>query len=127
MSLVYGKLTLIGIVSGLLAGIVGGGSDAIIVPALVALKVMDNYKLAVGTSLATLLPPVGVFAVYNYYKNGDVNIWYALYLALMFTIGSYIMSFVGIKINKDLIRKIYAFFLIGLGIIILIDNNSKYL
>ena len=45
----------------------------------------------------------------------------------MFTIGSYIMSFVGININKDLVRKIYAFFLIGLGIIILFDSSSKYL
>ena len=127
ISAVYIKLTLIGIVSGLLAGIVGGGSDAIIVPALVAFKVMDSYKMAVGTSLATLLPPVGIFAVYNYYKKGDVNIWYALYLALTFTIGSYIMSFVGIEINKNLTRKIYAMFLIVLGVIILVDNNSKYL
>ena len=127
MSIVYGKLTLIGLVSGLLAGVVGGGADAIIVPALVALKVMNSYKIAIGTSLATLLPPVGIFAVYNYYKNGDVNIRYALYLAAMFTIGSYLMSFVGMKINKNLSRKLYAFFLIILGVVILLDENSKYI
>ena len=50
MSLVYGKLTLIGLVSGLLAGVVGGGADAIIVPALVALQVTNSYKMAIGTS-----------------------------------------------------------------------------
>lgn len=121
------KLTIIGLVSGLLAGIVGGGADAIIVPALIALKVMDNYKLAVGTSLATLLPPIGIFAVYNYYKNGDVNIKYALYLAVMFTIGSYLISFVGIQMDKDLIRNIYGIFLICLGIIIFIDKSGEYL
>tara|TARA_B100000963_G_scaffold308470_1_gene283954 strand:- start:1000 stop:1383 length:384 start_codon:yes stop_codon:yes gene_type:complete len=127
MALVYGKLTLIGLASGLLAGLVGGGADAIIVPALMALNVTNNYKLAIGTSLATLLPPVGIFAVYNYYKKGDVNISYAFYLALMFTIGSYIMSFVGININKSMLRKIYAFFLIFLGIVILVDGESKYI
>ena len=127
MLAVYGKLTLIGLISGLLAGIVGGGSDAIIVPALVALQVTNNYKMAIGTSLATLLPPVGIFAVYNYYKNGDVNIRYALYLAAMFTVGSYLMSFVGMKINKNLSRKLYAFFLIVLGVVILLDENSKYI
>ena len=84
-------------------------------------------KLAIGTSLATLLPPVGIFAVYNYYKKGDVNISYAFYLALMFTIGSYIMSFVGMNINKSLLRKVYAFFLICLGIIILLDGEAKYI
>ena len=50
MALVYGKLTLIGLASGLLAGLVGGGADAIIVPALMALNVTNNYKLAIGTS-----------------------------------------------------------------------------
>ena len=127
MALVYGKLTLIGLASGLLAGLVGGGADAVIVPALMALNVTNNYKLAIGTSLATLLPPVGIFAVYNYYKKGDVNISYAFYLALMFTIGSYIMSFVGMNINKSMLRKIYAFFLICLGIIILLDAEAKYI
>ena len=121
------KLTLIGLASGLLAGLVGGGADAIIVPALMALNVTNNYKLAIGTSLATLLPPVGIFAVYNYYKKGDVNISYAFYLALMFTIGSYFMSFIGMNINKSMLRKIYAFFLIFLGIVILVDGESKYI
>ncbi len=121
----YPKLTLIGMVSGLLAGIVGGGSDAIIVPALVGLGVVSSYKTAVGTSLATLLPPVGIFAVWNYYKSGDVKIWYALYLALMFTIGSYLMSTVGTKINKNTTKRLYALFLIGLGIFILIDKTHQ--
>ena len=45
----------------------------------------------------------------------------------MFTIGSYIMSFVGMNINKSMLRKIYAFFLICLGIIILLDGEAKYI
>lgn len=54
----------------------------------------------------SVIPPVGVFAVYEYYKNGNVNIWYALYIAIMFTIGSFIMSKIGVKINKN-IRHIF--------------------
>lgn len=122
MLLNYGKLTLIGLVAGLLAGIVGGGSDALIAPALVFMSVVKNYKSAVGISLASLIPPVGVFAVYEYYKNGDVNIWYAVYIAVMFTIGSYIMSKIGVKIPKNITRRIYAVFLIGLGIFIFADS-----
>jgi len=124
MVIEYVKLTIIGLISGLLAGIVGGGSDAVIVPALVGMGVMSSYKTAVGTSLATLLPPVGIFAVWNYYKKGDVNIWYSLWLALMFTIGSYLMSKIGIKINKTITRRIYGIFLIGLGIFILLDKAT---
>ena len=118
----YGKLTAIGLASGLLAGIVGGGSDALIAPALVFTGVLSTFPEAVGTSLATLLPPVGVFAVYQYYKKGNVNLWYAFYIAIMFTIGSYIMSLVGVKLNKNITRRIYAIFLVGLGVFIFVDS-----
>jgi uncharacterized membrane protein YfcA len=118
----YGKLTAIGLASGLLAGIVGGGSDALIAPALVFTGVLSTFPEAVGTSLATLLPPVGIFAVYQYYKKGNVNLWYAFYIAIMFTIGSYIMSLVGVKLNKNITRRIYAVFLVGLGVFIFVDS-----
>ena len=123
----YLKLTLIGLLSGGLGGLVGGGSDAIIVPFLVSFGVFSSYKMAVGTSLATLLPPVGLFAVYKYWKKGDVNIPYSLYLALMFTAGSYFMSSYGIKINKKITRKIYGIFLFVLSMIIFFDHEGKIL
>ena len=114
----YGLLSVIGLFSGALGGIVGGGADAVIVPLLVASGVVANYKVAIGTSLATLLPPVGLFAVWNYYKAGDVKIWYSLWLALMFTIGSWLMAKIGVGLDKNLVRKIYALFLIALAIMI---------
>tara|TARA_B100000674_G_C37065500_1_gene569229 strand:- start:2 stop:382 length:381 start_codon:yes stop_codon:yes gene_type:complete len=123
----YLKLTIIGLLSGGLGGLVGGGSDAIIVPFLVSFGVFTSYKTAVGTSLATLLPPVGLFAVYKYWKNGNVNIPYSLYLAVMFTIGSYIMSSYGIKVNKKITRKIYGGFLFVLAIIIFMDEKGSFL
>jgi len=121
----YLKLTGIGLLSGGLGGIVGGGSDAVIVPLLVAAGVAANYKMAIGTSLATLLPPVGLFAVYKYWKSGDVNIPYALYLALMFTIGSYFMAKLGVKLNKSVSKKIYGVFLLVLACIIFFDKTGN--
>ena len=114
----YAILSGIGLFSGALGGIVGGGADAVIVPLLVAFGVVANYKVAIGTSLATLLPPVGLFAVWNYYKAGDVKIWYSLWLALMFTIGSWLMAKIGVGLDKHLVRRIYAVFLIALAIMI---------
>jgi len=63
------KLTLIGGGAGALGGLVGGGGDALIVPLLTLTKVFESYKLAIGTSLATLLPPVGIFAVFEYWRT----------------------------------------------------------
>jgi uncharacterized membrane protein YfcA len=113
--LTYSKLTLIGGITGLLAGVVGGGSDAVIVPALVIFKVLSNYKLAVGTSLGMLLPPVGLFAAYTYYKDGNINFPYAFYLALMFAIGAYISSLYAVGFSENAVKKIYGVFLIFLG------------
>jgi len=63
------KLASIGLLTGGVASIIGGGAEILIVPALVGLKLVGGYKEAVGTSLASLLPPIGVFAVYYYYKS----------------------------------------------------------
>jgi len=64
-----------------------------------------------------LLPPVGIWAVYEYYKKGDVNIPYAIYLAVIFTVFSVISTKKGLSLNKDLLRKGYAIFLVVVGVI----------
>lgn len=119
----YVKLTLIGIIVGLLAGVVGAGAYAIIISGLITLNVMNDYKLAIGTSLVALLPPVGILAAYNHYANGNVNIVYALYLAAMIIIGTYVSSFWEIDINNNIVKKIYAIFLILLGVIIMFEHK----
>ena len=72
-------LLLLGI--GLLAGTVGGslgvGGGIVIVPALVFLFGFSQHT-AQGTSLAVLMFPVAIIGVYNYHKNGYVQIKHAL-------------------------------------------------
>ena len=118
----YLKLTLIGIIVGLLAGVVGAGAYAIIISALITLNVTNDYKLAVGTSLVALLPPVGILAAYNHYTRGNVNIIYAIYLSVTIIIGTYMSSYVENSINNSIVKKIYAVFLILLGVIILLKS-----
>ena len=113
----YIILTIIGGITGLAAGFVGGGSDVLIVPLLLFFHVFGDIKKAIGTSLAMLLPPVGLFAVYDYYKKGDVDIKYAIYLALCFTAFSTISAKYGVEFPKDKLKKIYSVFLVIVGII----------
>ena len=107
----YSMLTLIGGVTGLLAGVFGGGADVLIVPLLLFFKVFKDIKMAVGTSLAMLLPPVGILAVYSYYKKGSVNIPYAIYLAIVFTLFSMFSANWGLGLTDTVIQKGYAIFL----------------
>ena len=59
-----------------------------------------------------MLPPIGLFAAYNYYKAGHVNLKYALILAAAFMIGSYFTSHWATKIPEVTLRKIFSLFLL---------------
>ncbi|MRR14085.1 sulfite exporter TauE/SafE family protein, partial [archaeon] len=76
----YLILILIGLVSGVVSGIFGIGGGVLIIPALVYLLGFSQHT-ATGTSLAILLPPVGLGAVMEYYRRGNVDIRTALIVA----------------------------------------------
>ena len=78
-------LIAIGIITGVMAGMLGIGGAIIMIPALVFLLGI-NQLTAQGTSLAVMLPPIGIIAAYNYYKAGQVNIKYAIILAIFFLV-----------------------------------------
>lgn len=124
------KLIFIGVTTGALASFVGGGTEILIVPLLIFLKVVDNYKEAVGTSLASLLLPIGSVAVYFYYKqncNGKscVNWKYALILSLFFMIGTF-ASYYSSRINTGSLKLIYGISIILLGILIIISDIYNF-
>jgi len=109
------KLLLIGLVTGALSGLLGIGGGLILIPSLVLFIGMDQHQ-AIGTSLAVMLPPIGLFAAYNFYKAGQVNLKFAMLLALAFMIGSYFTSKIAVTIPENLIRKIFSVFLVVIGI-----------
>lgn len=103
-------LILTGLVTGAFAGMMGLGGGLILIPALVFVFGFTQQQ-ANGTSLAVMLPPIGMFAAYNYYKAGQVNLKYALILAATFMIGSYFTSAWATKIPEATLRKIFSIFL----------------
>ncbi len=104
-------LLLIGIVTGTLAGMLGIGGAIIMIPALVYI-IGFNQHLAQGTSLAVMLPPIGILAAWNYWKAGHVDLKVALILAVTFVIGSYFGSKLALNIPQSLLKKIFAVLLI---------------
>jgi uncharacterized membrane protein YfcA len=104
-------LIAIGLMTGVFGGIFGVGGAIIMIPALVFFLSVDQHT-AQGTSLAVMLPPIGLFAAYNYYKAGQVNIWYAVIIAVTFMIGGYFGSMIALKLPENLMKKIFGIFLI---------------
>lgn len=108
-------LVLIGLIAGTFSGLIGVGGAIIIIPALVFLLGMDQYS-AQGTSLATLLLPIGLLAVLNYYREGEINIKYAMVIAVSFFVGGYLGSKFALEIPEALLRKIFAVTLVVIAV-----------
>jgi uncharacterized membrane protein YfcA len=77
---------LVGLIGGTLSGLTGLGGGFIMVPLLVYLFGMTQHQ-AQGTSLTVLLPPLGVLAFWQYYKNGHVDVQVAILVAIGFVLG----------------------------------------
>ncbi len=112
-------LIAIGLIAGIFSGIVGLGGGIIIIPALIYLLGLTQ-KEAQGTSLALMLPPIGLLAAINYYKAGAINLKYALVIALAFLIGGYLGSKIALGLSDQTLKKIFAFALLILGFRMLI-------
>ena len=102
-------LSVIGLMAGVLGGIFGIGGAIIMIPAMVYFLGVDQHT-AQGTSLAVMLPPIGLFAAYNYYKAGQVNIWYAIIIAVSFMIGGYFGSKIALNLPEHVMKKVFGFF-----------------
>jgi uncharacterized membrane protein YfcA len=120
------KLVFTGTITGIVASFVGGGAEILIVPLLIYLGVFADYKIAVGTSLASLLLPIGAVAVYFYSTqkcshDSCVHWSYALIISLFFVLGTF-FSYFTVTINNNLFKKVFAIFMILLGTIMLLEN-----
>ena len=88
---------ILGTFSGVLAGLFGIGGGIIIVPMLIFFLKFSSSK-AIGTSLTSMLLPVGILAVMKYYKSGDVDLKVGLAIAA----GIFVTAFFGAKLGLSL-------------------------
>jgi len=109
-------IILIGLAAGVLSGLVGIGGGIILVPILVFFLGYTQYQ-AQGTSLAVLLLPVGILAFLNYYNEckkigTPIDMRIVGLLAAGFVVGALGGSEIAGKINKELLKKIFAIVLL---------------
>jgi len=75
-------LVIIGTLGGVSAGLFGIGGGIVIVPALIYWAGYSQH-VATGTSLAVLLPPIGLAAVIEYYRHGNIDVRAGVILSLI--------------------------------------------
>jgi uncharacterized membrane protein YfcA len=110
-------VTLIGLLAGLLVGLMGIGGGIVVVPALVYLLGMDQH-LAQGTSLFMLLPPLGLGALWQYWKKREVDVPAGIIGALGFFAGGYFGGFVAVRLSSRTLQAIFGIFLMAAALLL---------
>lgn len=104
-------LILIGLSSGILSGMFGIGGGLLIIPALIYLCGFSQLE-AQGTSLTVMLPPVGVLAFLQYYRQGHVNLQAGVIISICLLIGAFFGSKLALQMQPDALRKMFAIFMV---------------
>lgn len=107
-------LLAIGVCAGIMSGFIGIGGGVVMVPALIYFLGLTQHE-AQGLSIATMLPPIGILAFYNYYQNGAVtknSIVLGSIIAVAFIAGGYFGSKLSLKLSPNLVKLIFGCFML---------------
>ena len=108
-------LLLTGLTAGVLGGFIGVGGGVIVVPAMIYFIGMSQFE-AQGTSLAMMLPPIGILAVWNYHKAEAVDMKAAMILAVAFIIGGYLGSKMSLRLDPNKVKLGFGIFMFFVAI-----------
>ena len=109
------SLIVLGLVAGALSGLIGIGGGIIIIPALMFIYGLSQHQTQ-GTTLALLVPPIGIFVAWTYYKHGYVDLKMAALIGLGFFLGGFFGARIAVGISSPLLEKIFGVALILIGI-----------
>ncbi|MBS1723458.1 MAG: sulfite exporter TauE/SafE family protein [Armatimonadetes bacterium] len=105
----------IGLVGGVFGGVFGVGGGIVLVPGMVYLLGFAQHR-AQGTSLLTLLLPVGLFGVIAYHKEGQIDFRVGLLIAAGFLGGAYLGSKFALSLPEVVLRRCFAAFLLVVAV-----------
>jgi uncharacterized protein len=98
---------ILGLVAGVFSGLIGIGGGIIIIPALVFLFGFSQHQ-AQGTTLALLVPPIGLLAAWTYYMQGHVNMQAAIFICLGFFLGGFLGAKFAMVLSNIVLEKIFG-------------------
>lgn len=102
---------LLGVTAGIMVGLLGIGGGLVLVPAMVYVLRMDQH-LAQGTSLFILLPPIGLGALRQYWKAGNVDLRAGILCAIGMILGAYLGGLVAVPMPTPRLKMWFGAYLI---------------
>jgi uncharacterized membrane protein YfcA len=98
---------ILGLAAGVFSGLLGLGGGIILIPALVFFFGLSQHT-AQGTTLALMVPPIGLLAAWAYYKAGYVDLKIAAFICLGFFIGGLLGAKIATGIPDILLKRIFG-------------------
>ncbi len=117
-------LICIGFAAGAFSGMFGIGGGLIMVPAMVFFLGMSQHA-AQGTSLGVLVIPVAAVAAFNYYKQGQLDVKYALIIALTFIAGGYFGSKLSLGLNELILKRIFGVLMLVMALRLIFFSKAN--
>ena len=111
----------LGILAGMTSGLIGIGGGIIIVPALV-LFFRFSQQLAQGTTLALMVPPLGAFAAWTYYRQGYVDVKTAALICFGFLAGSILGADLALRLPAEVLTRTFGAILVAIGMKMLLTG-----
>lgn len=106
---------ILGLMAGIFAGIFGIGGGTILIPALVFLFGLTQHQ-AQGTTLAIMVPPIGLLAALRYYYGGNVKLGMAGFICLGFFVGGLIGAHLVQNLSDPLLKRLFGIFLLFIAV-----------
>jgi uncharacterized membrane protein YfcA len=97
----------LGLLAGILSGLLGIGGGILLIPVLVFVAGLTQHQ-AQGTTLALMVPPIGLLAAWTYYKQGNVDLKIAGLICLGFFLGGLLGAKFASAINAALLQKLFG-------------------
>lgn len=102
---------LLGLITGIFSGLLGIGGAIIIIPILILLFGLSQH-MAQGTTLALMVPPIGLLSAWTYYKAGHVDLKIAGPICLGFFVSGLVGARFATKVPEQILRKIFGVMLL---------------
>jgi uncharacterized membrane protein YfcA len=106
---------ILGLVAGIFGGMFGIGGGTILIPAMVYLLGLTQHQ-AQGTTLAIMIPPIGLLAAWRYWQAGNVKISMAGFICLGFLFGGLLGAHFADRISDPMLKKVFGGYLLIIAV-----------
>ena len=117
---------ILGIFAGIFGGAFGQSGTEIMLPGLLILGIVPDFKTAAGTTLLAVLPPISLLAVFQYYKRDQVKIYTALTLTICYFFAAYFGSYIVKDVSESHLEYGASIYFIFIGLFFLWNGYSGF-